>query len=192
MPGNALLAIYEYSPLATSSNTATTAPTTTAAPVPAAQSTSTGTTVVTAVATVTATPNGGGSCATGFCNAAGYFFELCQGGPRPGEVVFVIEACSCAGGFRYVPAGCSGTGCGSLVVYRAMPWTGGDNGTVYQPQACSSASGCAGGVVFQQNPPAPTANTTGVVVVVAGASKLAGYLSSAMAVGGSLLLAALL
>ncbi|TPX12668.1 uncharacterized protein E0L32_000845 [Thyridium curvatum] len=190
VPASALLAIYEFSPL---SSTAAPAPATSSpapAPVPADQVTSTGTVVVTATAVVTAGPNPNNAvCATGFCHAAGYVFELCRGGPRPGEAVFVLEACSCAGGWRYAPAGCDGAGCGSLVVYRAVPYTGGQNGTVYQPEACASCTG--GSVVFQQGGGSGSTavnGTTGVVVVAAGASRLAGYLSSAMVAAGALLL----
>lgn len=163
VPANALLVVYEYSPLATPST-----------------ETATATAVVTATATAT-------NCISGFCTGAGYIFEQCQGFPNAGELVFVIEACSCTGGHKYVPAGCDGSACGSLVVYRPVPCPpGATNVTVYQPQACTS---CSGGVSFEQGTGTGSvpAKTTGVVVV-AGASKLVSYLSSAMVAAGALAL----
>lgn len=206
VPSNALLAVYQFAPQNT---TSAVPPPTSSVPgassvLPAPHSQGQSQTAATAVATTTATATATAmatstTCSSGYCNAAGYIFEQCQGYPNPGEAVFVLQACSCPGGWQYVPAGCDGTSCGSLVVYRAVAWTAGTappvGVVVYQPQACIS-SNCVGSVIFAQGNGGSggNANTTtpaqpSTVVVVAGAGKMAGYMSSiAVAIGALVLL----
>ncbi|TPX16131.1 uncharacterized protein E0L32_004126 [Thyridium curvatum] len=206
VPANALLVVYLNDPVASTATQlpASTLPPTSsssssgAAPVPqtTGQTTSTATAVVTS--TATAVP-----CVNGWCNAGGYVFEVCVGLPNPGEIVFVMQACGCPGGWQYVRADCDGASCASLVVYRIVPVVSGvvvGDVVVYAPQPCDT---CVGGVTFVQ--PAPpaigsgsgsgSASQTGsvvgptpAVVVTAGASKLTSFLSGLMVFAGAFVL----
>ncbi|TPX07832.1 uncharacterized protein E0L32_010519 [Thyridium curvatum] len=201
VPADALLAVYINDPIAstatlpvpaTTSSSSSTLPPAASTTAAAAQTTGVTTSTATAVATATSTAY---PCAGGYCNQAGWFFELCQGFPNPGEVVFVMEACTCAGGWQFVVAGCDGASCGSLAVYRAVPCQAGvvyTNVTVYQPQACAT---CAGGVTFVQGSGSSSSgsgsgsgsasSTTSVVVVAAGANRIASFVSTLMVAVGA-------
>lgn len=172
----------------TGPSTTTTTTSTTESSSDISTTTNTDTTTTTTVTTATPVPTDY-PCVHDYCHPHGYWFELCDGFPRPGEIVFVLQPCGCYGGWQYVQASCDGAGCGSLAVYRLVPYTESSSQasvTIYQPQPCND---CTGGVTFVQPPPASSggsgssSGSTGggsPVVVTAGASKVAEIISSLM------------
>ena len=198
VPSDALLAIYiNAAAVLASSNTLTTTQisTSTLVSMAAANPTVTDpalisitTALVTSVVTATSTAFST-VCTSGYCNPAGYIFEVCPHAPAIGAIIFVIEPCSCRGGWSYVPANCTGGGCAGQTVYTCVPYsgtTGNDSVVVCHHQPCDH---CSGGVTFVEAPPAsiapviPTGPTASVVV--AGADKFTAYLSSLTLVAGA-------
>jgi uncharacterized membrane protein YgcG len=104
----------------------------------------------TAVATVV-------PCVSGYCGT-GWTFEAYPGSSCQGEVVYVVEPCTCQGGWAYSPILCTGETCTSITVYKPVPCTGstatasvggGNETIVFQPSSCDT---CEGGVIFTQAP----------------------------------------
>lgn len=95
-------------------------------------------------------------CVGGYCGF--WTFVAFPGADCSGELVYVIETCSCAGGWTYQPKICTGDSCVGITVYKPVECT--DTTTtvgVCAPAACDS---CEGGVYFTQTPGAPGATAT--------------------------------
>ena len=91
------------------------------------------------------------ACVGGYCGNA-WTFKPFDGGECSGEVIYVIEACSCEGGWAYQPKACVDDSCAGMTVYKPVKCTDDECSgvaTVFQPEACES---CEGGVYFTQIP----------------------------------------
>lgn len=99
-------------------------------------------------------------CVGGYCGF--WTFVPFPGAECSGELVYVIETCSCAGGWTYQPKICSDDSCADITVYKPVECTDTTNTTaVCAPAACDS---CEGGVYFTQTPGTPTATYTAIGV----------------------------
>ena len=97
-------------------------------------------------------------CVSGYCNPHGYIFEPCTTAPVVGETVFVIEACGCDGGRKYVPANCTWEACLGLTTYMCVPVNGSaGRDIIYKPETCDD---CSGGVAFVPSTSADAQSTT--------------------------------
>jgi hypothetical protein len=108
------------------------------------------------------------SCVNGYCGV-GWTFVAYPGSECSGEVVYIVEECSCEGGWAYKPLLCSGDDCASMTVYKpvecsvatATATAGGSETIVFQPSACST---CEGGVIFTQAATTSAATKTATAI----------------------------
>lgn len=97
-------------------------------------------------------------CVGGYCGF--WTFVAFPGADCSGELVYVIETCSCEGGWTYQPKICTGDSCVGITVYKPVECTNTTTAVgVCAPAACDS---CEGGVYFTQTPGAATATLTAI------------------------------